>query len=1525
MTAIGPRRLIAVLALAFLALAVSLTGTAHATLTGSAFDTSNGTEAATTTLSWQNVAGSAALGSELGGTTCFGGGQKELTPANWTFVTGTACSPAKSDLLAMFSHNETTASDSFLHLAYDRAATSGDAFITFELNQSNATWTNSAGATVPCRSNNDLLISYQLSSQGAVTLAAFKWTGDGTGPVACPNGAAGSFTQATSISQEGSVSTASITNYLSTGALGTSFAAGAFGEGSLGVQSVMSNLGLGCISYVQLQAHSRSSSSISSSLIAYLAPISVHIGSCAATGTVYNNTPGDGTHHGGETGIAGVTVYADMTDVGHFVAGDPTTTTDSSGYYLLSGVATGSHPIGVILPAGYECTSPSSPCTHTVSFSASANALGQDFELFAPPPPAAPSFITPPDGSSTNNNEPTLTAIGDAGARIDFYVDGTDIGHTDAGISGVATLTPSSALADGPHSALATETSALGGVSANSNVNAFTIDTVAPGAPVITAPADGTVTSDSTPTLTATAEVGSTVTFYEDTPSGATLGTAVADGTGTATLTLTSALADATYSVHATATDAAGNVSGNSNEDHFTIDTTAPGAPTLNSPADQSSTINNEPTLDATGEAGSTVTFYVQGIGTVGTDTADGTGDATFTFTSPLANGTYCAYATATDGAGNVSVNSNTNCFAVAVPPPAPTMSTPADGSLTNDNEPALTATGSLAGSTVTFYVDGTSVGTATADGSGNATLSLSSPLTDGPHTVYATDTDSASVTSANSNTNAFTVDTTAPDAPTLTAPADGSITNNTEPTLHATGSEAGSTVTFYVDGSSVGTATADGSGAASLTLSSPLADGPHSAKATDTDAADNTSADSNTNAFTVDTTAPDAPTLTAPADGLVTNNNEPSLHATGSEAGSTVTFYVDGSSVGTATANGSGAASLTLSSPLADGPHSAKATDIDAAHNTSADSNINTFTVKTSVAPPVVNSPADGSVSKNVSPTVTVTGEPGDSVTIDIDGNAYGPVTLNGSGHGSLPVGPLSAGQHAVKARQTDAASNVSGWSATSTWTIKTQTNVHLSAPNAGPIATSTPTVSYTGEAGDDFTLTVDGNTVATGVIPGSGSGSVTLTSALADGSHTIGIIATDVASNHASDSVVVSVVTSNAHTVQFTQAPALITQQTTAVFAFTDGSSTDTYQCSLDGGAFAACPSPDTLTGLSNGPHSIVVRGVDGLGNHTAGAPYAWTVDTIAPPAPPILGGPNAVTTPGPATFTISGEPGDTLQCTLDGSAWGPCPSTFTLGNLPVGRHVLQVRQVDEAGNISPVSTYVWTVVANVGPSSGPSSVHLVVAAKATVFSRATVDVGCNLNAGTVKSCAITASYHGKVVGAGVIRYSRAGHQHAVVHVHLNALGRKLVARAHSGLPVKFAGKATAFAYSSTLKANARSLLFDLQRFVLGDVLFDTGSATLTQQAHTIVAQLAHHLSGASTVRCEGYTDSVGSPASNMALGMRRARAVCSLLAADGVHSHFSAVSYGSTRPVASNGTSAGRRNNRRVVVWVRYSTKP
>jgi uncharacterized repeat protein (TIGR01451 family) len=103
------------------------------------------------------------------------------------------------------------------------------------------------------------------------------------------------------------------------------------------------------------------------------------------------------------------------------------------------------------------------------------------------------------------------------------------------------------------------------------------------------------------------------------------------------------------------------------------------------------------------------------------------------------------------------------------------------------------------------------------------------------------------------------TLDDTAPLAPTMAAPAEGALTNDSRPTIAGT-AEPGSTVTVIVDTVPLDTTTtADGSGNWSLTLATPLADGSHTFEATATDAASNTSPESSPVTARIDATAPTA------------------------------------------------------------------------------------------------------------------------------------------------------------------------------------------------------------------------------------------------------------------------------------------------------------------------------------------------------------------------------------------------------------------------------------------------------------------------------------------------------------------------------------------------------------------------------------------------------------------------------------------------------------------------------------------
>ncbi len=102
------------------------------------------------------------------------------------------------------------------------------------------------------------------------------------------------------------------------------------------------------------------------------------------------------------------------------------------------------------------------------------------------------------------------------------------------------------------------------------------------------------------------------------------------------------------------------------------------------------------------------------------------------------------------------------------------------------------------------------------------------------------------------------------------------------------------------------------------------------------------------------------------------------------------------------------------------------------------------------------------------------------------------------------------------------------------------------------------------------------------------------------------------------------------------------------------------------------------------------------------------------------------------------------------------------------------------------------------------------------------------------------------------------------------------------------------------------------------LGDVLFDTGKATLKPGAYNTVDRVASVLkeSPDRKVTIEGHTDSTGSAELNQALSERRADAVRTALLERGVNSNqIVAVGKGMEMPIASNDNAAGRQRNRRV----------
>lgn len=103
---------------------------------------------------------------------------------------------------------------------------------------------------------------------------------------------------------------------------------------------------------------------------------------------------------------------------------------------------------------------------------------------------------------------------------------------------------------------------------------------------------------------------------------------------------------------------------------------------------------------------------------------------------------------------------------------------------------------------------------------------------------------------------------------------------------------------------------------------------------------------------------------------------------------------------------------------------------------------------------------------------------------------------------------------------------------------------------------------------------------------------------------------------------------------------------------------------------------------------------------------------------------------------------------------------------------------------------------------------------------------------------------------------------------------------------------------------------------------LLFEFDSDRMPAAQSTRLTRLATALSGVGLRRLhvEGHTDNVGAPAYNQALSLRRAHAVADVVIVAGMDPREVTVrGFGMERPIAYNGSEAGRAQNRRVSLIV------
>lgn len=747
--------------------------------------------------------------------------------------------------------------------------------------------------------------------------------------------------------------------------------------------------------------------------------------------------------------------------------------------------------------------------THTITATATDAAGNQSVptgartftvDTVAPP---VPSITDPAAGAFLSSSAVTVTGTAEPGSTVKVLEGAAVKGTTTAGGAGAYSVTI--AFADGAHTIAVTATDAAGNASARSDSRTFTVDTIAPAAPVFTAPAQGSAVATSDVPLAGTAEAGSTVRIYE----GAALAAeTAADPTGAWSAVLT--LADGLHTLTATATDAAGNISAVSAARTFTVDTIAPAAPAITSPADGATLTSGLVRLAGTAEPGATVRV-LEGTTLKAQAIAGATGD--WSATGSFASGAHTVAAVARDRAGNASPPSAEISFTIDTAAPGPpTITVPADGSAVRTA--SVTVSGLAEPLTTVKVFEGEMLrGSASATSSGDWSLAIA--FADGEHTIRATATRSGNE-SPPSDATAFEVDTIVPVAPAITTPPSGATLGTTSVAVGGT-AEPGSLVRVYEGAGIRGEGPADATGAWAATITA--ASGSHTITARSFDRAGNVSAASAPSTFTVDLAAPPAPDITAPLEGAFSASSDVTVRGI-AEAASNVTVYEDGASIGSATADAQ--RFWSLGGSFADGPHHIVATATDRAGNTSAPSAERSFTVDaTAPVPPSITTPVEEQVLSASSILVGGAAEPGADVTVREGSTLLGREAAGPTGAWSLTLS-FADGRHTISATATDAAGHESAASAR-TFTVDTTPPAPpvftLPAQNA-VLTTTAVAIGGTAEAG----ALVD---VADGGVPlaqttATGSGQWSLTVSLAEGTHDLTATATDAAGNTSAPSAV-------------------------------------------------------------------------------------------------------------------------------------------------------------------------------------------------------------------------------------------------------------------------------------------------------------------------------------------------------------------------------------------------------------------
>ena len=328
-----------------------------------------------------------------------------------------------------------------------------------------------------------------------------------------------------------------------------------------------------------------------------------------------------------------------------------------------------------------------------------------------------------------------------------------------------------------------------------------------------------------------------------------------------------------------------------------------------------------------------------------------------------------------------------------------------------------------------------------------------------------------------------------------------------------------------------------------------------------------------------------------------------------------------------------------------------------------------------------------------------------------------------------------LGEGQHVFEVRGLNGFGEF-GVVASHTWVVDTQGPVVAitSVDPAGDTEETQVRIDFSAEAGSSFFCTLDG-------APEAACASPFVQAGLGQGNHSFSVVAEDPLGNRGAavtHSWTIDVLPPVVLIDSVNPAEALTTQ-TSMALGFSGAPS---YECRLDGAAWASCTSPQSYSGLGDGGHSFEVRGLNAFNEPGPVASHSWTVDTQGPVVVLLAVDPSGTSANTDFSASFSSEAGATFFCALDGGAEQSCASPFSAAGLGQGAHSFSVVAEDALGNRGLAVSHAWVVdvpppVVQFDSLSPAGAVVSTASLTATFSGTGAVSYECRLDGAAFSSC--------------------------------------------------------------------------------------------------------------------------------------------------------------------------------------------